>query len=441
MRTKTASLKFLVSFFSIIALVGLIQVAYPSHVLASSLCPAGYNDKQCYDYLTQKQAELLKKRKDLENSLRNVKGQEGDVQSQLNQINAQIADREAEIDQKQVEMELTSIDIRNIGADISAAKTKIDTLKQENQKIVDQINNSMLLSYKITSVPSWYYLASTDLITSVEMMSYVNYVVDQEKARMNSFKQLQNQLSSEEQTLAISQNDIITKRNSLEQANLDLIKLQNDLRADSDKQSKLLAQLKESEKQLQAQASALQKQQNSYDAEAIALAVKLFQSGQLGVGTPVNKGDIIAFQGHTGCAFGSHLHFGIINGRPTRIAANVNPFASNYLNLSGNYITSDSGRAPLGGALMTQGFHEGYAIDMLSTTEGNQSGSKYFVKVGDIKCAPTYGNVYHNLRGEGAPVRAVLSGTIYRGNRDRWGSNYIIIDHGNNLLSFYFHLK
>lgn len=254
--------------------------------------------------------------------------------------------------------------------------------------------------------------------------------------------QLQTQLASEQKVLTNAQSDIIEKRNDLEKTNLELIKLRNELKADSDKKTKLLADLEAMERKLEAQKADLTKQQNNADSEATSIAIRLFQEGRLGKGTPVAKGAIIGFQGHTGCAFGSHLHFGIIKGKGfTAIRANVNPFTSGYLSQSGGRIYSGSGQVPVNGALITQGFHEGYALDIVSTSEGNQTGARYFIKPGDVKCAPSYGNVYHGLRGEGAPVRAMLAGTIYRGNVDRWGSNYIIIDHGNDLLTYYFHLK
>jgi peptidoglycan hydrolase CwlO-like protein len=427
-------------FFIAIAFSILVIVLMP--VVSASLCPAGYTDKQCYDYLLKKQNDLNSQKKAVDSSLKNVRVQEGDIQAQINLLEDQIKQREIEIAEKQVQMELTNIEIRNVGTEITSTKTRIDTLKQESQKSVEQINTTSMLTYKVSAVPTWYFFANNDLISALEMMRYMDYVIKEEKSRLNHFNQLQSQLASQEQILTTAQSEIIEKRNELEKTNLELIKLNNDLKADSEKKTKLLSELEAMEKQLEAQKAQLQKQQNQYDAESTAIAIRLFQEGRLGAGTPVNKGDIIGFQGHTGCSFGSHLHFGIIKGKGfTFIRANINPFTSGYLSQNGSYIGSGSGQVPVAGALMTQGFHEGFALDMLSTSQGNQTGQRYLIRPGDVKCSPSYGPAYHGLRGEGAPVRAMLSGTIYRGNVDKWGSNYIIIDHGNDLLTFYFHLK
>ncbi|WKZ30191.1 MAG: hypothetical protein QY314_00240 [Candidatus Dojkabacteria bacterium] len=428
-------------YFSIAVALSILFIALMPAVSAS-LCPSGYTDKQCYDYLLKKQNDLNSQKKNVDNSLKNVRIQEGDIQAQINQLEAQIKQREIEITEKQVQMELTNIEIRNVGNEITSTQTRIDTLKQEAQKSVEQINTTSMLTYKVSAVPTWYFFANNDLITALEMMRYMDYIIKEEKSRLNHFNQLQSQLASQEQILTTAQSEIIDKRNELEKANLELLKLNNELKADSEKKAKLLAELEAMERQLEAQKAELQKKQNQYDAESTAIAIRLFQEGRLGAGAPVSKGDIIGFQGHTGCAFGSHLHFGIIKGKGfTYIRANVNPFTAGYLSQSGSYISSGSGQAPVAGALMTQSFHEGYALDMLSTTQGNQTGQRYLIRPGDVKCSPSYGPAYHGLRGEGAPVRAMLSGTIYRGNVDKWGSNYIIIDHGNDLLTFYFHLK
>jgi len=427
-----------------IVTLALFIIFIPHAYAASSLCPAGYNDQQCYAYLQQKQNELNAKKQALDKSLSSLKYQEGDLQAQVNAIEKEIEAKEIEVNEKQVEMEMTSIEIREIGAQITETQTKIDTMKQEIQDSSNQIKDTVLLSYKMSTIPTWYLLASNDLITTIEMMRYMDYVVKEEKSKLNQLNQLQTQLASEEMSLSNDQNEIIAKRDVLEATNLELIKLKNDLEADSATKTKLLADLKAMEAKVKADQAKVTAESNQYASEALSIAIRLLNEGRLGKGAKVNKGDVIAFQGHTGCSYGSHLHFGIIKGKNyTSVRANVNPFSAGYLRGGTSYgsaISSGSGQAPLNGAMVTQGFHEGYALDMVSLSEGNQSGQRYFIPKGSLKCNPSYQG-YHGLRGEGAAVRAMLSGTIYKGNTDRWGSNYIIIDHGNDLLTFYFHLR
>lgn len=410
-------------------------------VKADSLCPDGYTDKQCYDYLIKKKNSLSSERKKIESSLKKIQVQEGDIVEELNQLKNQIKDNEYAISEKQVEVELKSIEIRNIGNEIGKTKTKIDTLKQEISNTYKQIDNAIMLGFKINSIPTWYLVAQNDLISAIETLRYLDYVKKDQQAKLNHYTIVQSQLTSEEKILATAQAEIISKRNDLEKDNLDLIQLKSALKAKQSQQSQLLANLATMEKKLQAQKKQIASQQNQADREAASIAMKLYSEGKLGAGTKVSKGTIIGFQGHTGCSYGSHLHFGLIrSSNKWQYAANVDPFAEGLLRKSGNYIVSGKGSAPYSGALITQWFHEGRYLDMVSTSEGNQSGSRYFIAKGSLKCNTSYSG-YHYLRGEGAPVRAILAGTVYRGSVDRYGGNFVIIDHGNNLRSAYYHLR
>lgn len=436
---KTLYSIFLLLFSSAIILGGKNILAV-QQVQASTLCPANYTKQQCYDYLLKVKTDLQNQQKQLTNTINGLKSQENNLQNQINQINAQIKQNENDVEQKQIDIELTSIEITNIGDSIADTKSRIDTIKQETQNSLDTINEVALMSYKVNAVPSWYLLAQNDLISTLEMLRYYDYVAQQEKIRVTKFTNLQSQLASEEKALSDAQTQIIEKRNKLEAENLEIIKLRDTLTAQRDQQQKLLGQLAQQEKDIAAQKAALQAQMNSADTEAMAIAMQLFSSGSLGTGTPVKKGDIIGFQGHTGCSYGSHLHFGIIqSSNRSQYYANVNPISSGYMTTSGGYLYSGSGQVPYNGALITQWYHDGYYLDLVSMSEGQHNGATYYTAPGTLKCNLSYSG-YNYLNGEGAPIRAMLPGTVYKGV-DRFGGNFVIIDHGNNLRTAYYHLR
>jgi murein DD-endopeptidase MepM/ murein hydrolase activator NlpD len=431
----------LVTILSIV--LGIFSVVAPQRyqVSADSMCPTGYTKQQCYDYLLKLKTDLQNKKKKLDSSIKQIQAQEGDIQGKVNIINAQIQANENELSQKQIETELMSIEISNVGDEISETKNRVDTLKQETESSLKKINEVAMMSYKVNSVPAWYLLAQNDLISTLEMLRYFDYLAQQEKVRLAQFNNLQSQLSSEQKVLADAQVKIIDKRDKLESDNLEIVKLKASLATQRDEQKVLLAELNKQEADLAKQKAALTKQQNNADRESLAIAMELFKSGRLGAGSPVKKGGIIGFQGHTGCAYGSHLHFGIIKStNKGQYTANVNPYSSGYLKYSGGYVYSSKGQVFYNGALITQGFHDGYYLDTVSVSEGNQTGSRYYITKGSLKCN-TYYSGYHYLRGEGAPIRALLDGTVYRGTIDRFGGNFVIIDHGNNLRTAYYHLR
>jgi len=408
---------------------------------ASSLCPSNYSQQACYNYLLKLKQELAAKKKKLNGSINAIKGEAGDIQGKVNTINAEIQANENELAQKEIDIELFSIDIANVGADIVDTQDRVDTLKQEKTSSLQKINEVAMLSFKLKTIPTWYLLTQNDLISTLEMLKYYDYVADQEQVRLAKYTNLQVQLDSEEQVLADAQAEIIKKRNDMEAENHEIVLIKDKLTAQRAEQTKLLAALKIEEKKLAAERAALTAKSNAASAESMAIAMQLFSSGRLGAGTPVQKGGIVGFQGHTGCAYGSHLHFGIIRSTNKRqYRANVNPFTSGYLRTSGGYVQSGSGQVFYSGALITQWYHDGYYIDTISVSEGNQSGSRYYIKKGTLKCN-IYHSGWHNQRGEGAPVRALFDGVVYRGTIDRYGGNFVVVDHGNNLRTAYYHLR
>lgn len=430
----------------LLALFVTISIAGIQSVSASSLCPSGYTQQQCYDYLIKIKNDLASQQSKIQNSIKQVQSQEGDIQSQVNQINAQIQSNEIELSQKQVDIELTSIDITNVGDQISDTKNHIDTLTQETQTASQKMNDITLMSYKMNSIPVWYLLAQNDLISTLEMLRYFDYVVQQEKIRLVQYTNLQTQLGSEEKVLSTAQDTVITKRDNLESDNLSIIQLRSTLSTQKGKQQVLLASLASQERALAAERSKLIQQMNAADNQATQIAIAMFEKGQLHNGTPVKKGDYFATEGYTGCSLGAHLHFGFISGTGT-YTTNVNPFSSGLLSGSSSYLShvgNASAVSPLAGAVVTQGFHDGMSLDMITYSAGNQDSSKKYQIVRAVCGFQRVGQTY-NLVGWGAPLRAVLDGTVYFGT-DGMGGRFAIIDHGNvfhgkKLKSIYWHLN
>lgn len=410
-------------------------------VEAANGCPSGYSLTQCYDYLIKKRNELQSQRKQIEGTLKNVRAQEGDIQSQIDSINAEINANENELAQKQIDIEIASIEIANIGEDISETKNRIDTLKQEKQNSVQKVNEIAIMAYKVNTIPIWYLLAQNDLISTLEMLRYFDYISQQEKVRLAQFTNLQTQLASEEKVLGVAQSAIIGKRDAMEEANLEIIKLKSTLTSQRSKQQTLLAELAKQEKTLAAERSRLIAQQNAADRDALSVAIQLFEANQLGNGTQVSRGSVIGLEGFTGCTFGAHIHYGFISGTGS-YRTNVNPFSSGLLRLSGSYVSDSRAKAPLPGMLMTWGFHDSYSIDGVSTSSGNQDSSKKYQILTPV-CWQTKGRAY-SLTGWRAPIYAALDGKVYYGT-DSMGGKYAIIDHGNvlngkKLKSIYWHL-
>lgn len=134
------------------------------------------------------------------------------------------------------------------------------------------------------------------------------------------------------------------------------------------------------------------------DTESIIseITYQLLQEGKLGNGAPVNAGQMIGRQGHTGCSFGSHLHFEIRNSA----GSYINP--ANFLTVNGTSLTSGIYTAPYAGAYITQSFaSHGYrAIDMVTFSSGNQNYERYAVSYGICSAVD---KILNNRKNQGLP--------------------------------------
>jgi len=277
-------------------------------------------------------------------------------------------------------------------------------------------------------------LDSKNLETMMRRMKYLIEVKKKDRTVLIDMSVSRNELADQEEILAEKRQDVQTKRNEIESERADLAEERTNLESQKGQQQTLLAESQRREQEYQESLVQLKGVQNQIDAQVTDLIMKLWQEGQLGVGTPVAKGAIVGFQGHTGCSFGSHLHFSINWGA-------VNPF-SRYLTGGSLYQPVGSGTAqtPLDGAVLSQTFHMGMAIDMYSASSGSQSGDYYYASKGSISCSPSFEG-WLSLRGEGAPVRSILSGTVFTSKTDYYGGKYVVVDHGNGLTSLYLHLR
>jgi len=152
-------------------------------------------------------------------------------------------------------------------------------------------------------------------------------------------------------------------------------------------------------------------------------------------------------QGHTGCSFGSHLHYQLRRG-----TAIINP--SGYLNGTeyGQYVTNGIYQTPLNSGLVTNDYWGGHgALDMVSRTDGNQSWERYTVPYG---LCPIVDNILTTrknagltdwnlayLNGEGATVRASTTGSVTY-CYDNFGATWASLKHSSDgNTSWYVHLQ
>lgn len=410
---------------------------------SSTQCPSSMdpNSIECLNYLNKQLEDLQKNQSSLQSKLNNEQYQQLSLQEKITYINTQISQTEKVIDTLEVEIAAKDLDINLLSQEIQTKEDNLSTLKQEITVLKDNVDKRVTESYKYSFVGALeLILDSHNIDTILRKTKYLIETREKDRSSLEEYNTKSESLQQEEDVLASQKANLQQKRNDVESEKTDLVDQRNSLASQKAEKNNLLAESQSREKAYKAQLASVSAAIDAADNAVSELVMKLYNSGQLGQGSNVTAGQIIGYEGHTGCAYGSHLHFEIRN------SSNVKQNPLNYLNGGTLYgiVTSRIYLAPMSGAMLTQGYSYSHnAIDLVSSTMGNQNYDQYTVKTGICpqvnSLISNYGNKAY-LRGEGAPIYAIASGKVYYGV-DQYGGKYALVAHNDGAKSLYVHLR
>ena len=462
--TKVLKNKRIIKFFSIPFIIAMILIllefsstplnAIPSHKItiyaADQVCPSDYTLQQCYNYIQKQIQELNKKQNSLKNQLNALSSQQRNAYNDLLIIKTKISQIQIDIKEIQLSMYKIQLDINNLQELIKTTQQEISEYNRDMQKRKNKIFVLVKLKYTISAFPLYYYVKSGDVLDIVEYLSLINYMITHQRAEIKYIEILQKYIKQKQEILHKKQLELSKKQRQLEEENRKLVQKQKELEKQQAQQRALLAQIQAAEAAVRAEVEKVKVLSRKATEQLQSIISQMGDSLPNG-GRFVAKGSIIGWQGHTGCAYGSHLHFALMRWNGNHWVY-VNPVSEGLFRCTGgsctpyqSYLVPTSNlSSPLPSALITQNYWSGHhAYDLVSTTAGNQTGARYYAPKGSISCnRAAYG--WFGLRGEGAPVFAIYGGTYSGYKRDWWGAYYAYIIHtinGKKYLSLYVHLR
>ena len=448
MKKKNIVLTIFLVVFSISFFFGLSSY-YEKPVSAEVGCPSNMepNSTECWDYLNEQATKLKKNESSLQKKLQDEEYEQLNLVEKISYINSQIQDTQNNIKLLEIEIDAQNIEIKLLEEDIKKKEENISVLGQEISILEDSVSKRVVESYKYSFVgPLEMFLDTTNFSTVLRKTKYLAVTRTQDRNALEDFSVKVGELRKEEDTLSAQRAELQKKRNKVEEEKIELAIERSNLEDNKAEQSVLLAESARREAAYKADLKEISLATAEVTKKISDLANYLYETGQLGDGSEVWAGSYLGRQGHTGCSFGSHLHFEIRNSSGYR----VNPL-NGYLKYSGGYILSGIYTTPISGAYLTQDYSSAHpAIDMVSLTDGNQYLERYTVPYGICSIVDYYLDTRKSenrsdwnlayLTGEGAIIRAVSPGTVYY-NTDQYGGKYALVAHNDGSRSLYFHLQ
>jgi len=416
-------------------------------IRAAEACPESMPAMDRYLCLQKQLSKLESNQSNLQKKLKNEDYQQLTLNEKLKYIDTQIQQTESVIETLGIEIAAKDIEINMLNEEVTAKENDLSTLRQEINALEQTVGERVIQSYKYSHVgPFEVLLDFRGFDNVIRKLKYLLETRTNDKNSLAAYADKKDLLEKEQAVLTAQQIELQNKRAEVEEEKHRLAEEKKYLDEQKAEKQRLLAESQRREEAYRKEIAETTAMISQIDEMISDVVIQLFNSNQLGNGSKVSAGTVIGFQGHTGCAFGSHLHFEIRNKKDVKQDPSLYLGGGEYWSL----VTSAKYLAPMRGARITQKYKTNHrAWDMVSTTDGDQSGSTYTVASGICANVDSYiereRRNWAYLTGEGAPIKAIADGTVYYGiyqtNLPQYPCKYALLVHNDGNKSFYLHLK
>ena len=366
------------------------------------------------DDKSEKLNELQGKIAELESKINELQDKEKSLSSEIKVMDGQIQLTELRVD-------ATKQEIADLGGDIDIANTKISSLEKSLDEITKVLLNRVVATYQIGSIePLQILLSSDDVDNFLQRANYLRIAQANDKKLMYNTVQARNDYENQKEIYEAKKDKVESLRQQLEEYTAQI---------EGEKKSRqdLLSLTKNDEKKYQELLAAARAERSAI--EGVVSTFKLEN------GTPVTKGQTIAVVGNSGapyCSTGPHLHFTI-----RKNGAVDNP--SNYLRSGVNFNYSyDSNQYDYYGTISPGGDWDWPLSEPIRINQGY--GSHGYAR-------SFYPNGIHDGidmdSSSSSLIKAPKDGTLYKGSTSCGGAtmNFVAVEHGDGVVSWYWHVK
>lgn len=394
-------------------------------------CPEEMTPEECLAFL-QEQSKLIEEEEgDLKSGIESEAAQQNSLSAKITGIQKEMSIQENTIRKLQVDIEIKNTEVRILQKDIRSTQDHINTLTQEINKLETSVEKRVAISYKYSFItPFELFLESDNFDGLLRKMKYLTSTRQKDKDLLEDMSDKVSVLALEEEVLAEKKADVQIKLNDSEEKRSELFAEKEALSKQKDELDTLLAISEQTEAEYAARIEEIEEQNKEIISTITQLIIEEFNSGTIPANTPVEKGQIIGFEGHSGFSFGGHLHFELRHN-----GVLVSPYST------GHFVTPNgNGTAhfPEPGGIVTSIPHwdGSNAIDMTQFYNSD----KYWTD--GVSCyGMTLPAGWYNRNGEGSPIHSIDDGFVTAVQTDACGGKYVLVDHGEGWVSMYLHLQ
>jgi peptidoglycan hydrolase CwlO-like protein len=346
---------------------------------------------------------------ELEQKISELQTKERDLSSQIKLFNSQITLTGLRINQTQGEILLLEEEIATLSAKINRLDISLDQLS-------GILANRIAQTYKAGNLDSLVlFLSAEDFPRFLSRYKYLKVIQLHDRQLLLAMEETKTNYEGQK-TLKERKQEQLAKLKRLLEAE------KKTLAGQKKEKEYLLEVTLADEKRYQELLAAARAEQSAIEA---AMRAGL---AQLKNGTPVEQGKEIALIGNTGyprCSTGPHLHFEVRQDGEaknpaeylTNTAVAYDPGPVGRMNFTGSWLW------PVGEPTITQEY-----------------GMSYWARLGWYRGGPHTGI---DITSENPVIRAPKAGTLYKGQSSCGGVglNFVAIDHGGGLISWYWHVQ